>query len=43
MIEAADILYDYVQSIHQERQYRKAKELPLLSVELEAEILRDAL
>lgn len=30
----------FVQSIHQERQYRKAKELPLLSVELEVEILR---
>ncbi|MBT2289288.1 DNA-binding protein [Paenibacillus albidus] len=35
MIETADILYDCVQCIYQERQYRKAKELPLLLLELE--------
>jgi tetratricopeptide (TPR) repeat protein len=35
MIETADILYDCVQCVYQERQYQKAKELPLLLLELE--------
>ncbi|ASA24888.1 DNA-binding protein [Paenibacillus donghaensis] len=35
MIKTADILYDCVQCIYQEQQYRKAKELLLLPLELE--------